>query len=183
MTVRFTVLSVAAAFGITTSSLIFTLPVLADCGLLGLQACPPTRTIDSNYWIIQRRIIDPTYYTDQYEDLRKAFGYDKSALKKHWIEFGIKECRRSSPVFDVGYYLDSNPDLQRAFGQRNCSEAVKHWNNDGIREGRQGHPDFSPKCYLNRYPDLQRALGASNYSDAIDHYFQYGRNEGRNGKC
>lgn len=186
---RFTVLSVATAFGIITSSLIFTAPASAGCGFLGLEPCPPTPipwsqwAIETNHWIVQRRIIDPIYYTDQYDDLRKAFNYDQLALKKHWIEHGTKECRRSSPVFDVSYYLNSNPDLQRAFGQKNCSEAVKHWSNNGIREGRQGHPDFSPKCYLSRYPDLQQALGGSNYSAAIDHYFKYGRNEARNGKC
>lgn len=175
--------------GTTTSSLIFALPASAGCGPLGLLSCPPKAipwsqyAIESNHWIVQRNVIDPIYYTDRYDDLRKAFNYDPSALKKHWIENGIKECRASSPVFDVSYYLKSYPDLQAAFGKTNCSKAVYHWNDNGIREGRQGHPEFSAKCYLNRYSDLQTALGANNYSAAIDHYFKYGRNEKRNGKC
>ncbi|WP_310429276.1 hypothetical protein [Chamaesiphon sp. VAR_48_metabat_135_sub] len=184
-----TIGALISILGTATSSLIFALPASAGCGLLGLEPCPPKAipwsqwAIETNNWIVQRSVIDPIYYTDRYDDLRKAFNYDPSALKKHWIENGIKECRASSPVFDVSYYLNSYPDLQAAFGQKNCSKAVRHWGENGIREGRQGHPDFSPKCYLNRYPDLQTALGASNYSAAIDHYFKYGRNEKRNGKC
>ena len=179
----------ASLLGTATSSLIFALPASAGCGPLGLLSCPPKAmpwsqyAIESNHWIVQRNVIDPIYYTDRYDDLRRAFNYNPSALKKHWIENGIKECRASSPVFDVSYYLNSNPDLQAAFGQKNCSKAVYHWNENGIREGRQGHPDFSAKCYLNKYPDLQTALGANNYSAAIDHYFNYGRKENRNGKC
>lgn len=179
----------ASILGTVVSSLTVASPALAGCGLLGLQQCPPRAipwsqwAIETNHWIVQRYVVDPVYYADQYADLRQAFSYDDFALKKHWIENGIKECRRSSPVFDVRYYLNSYPDLQRAFGRDNCSAAVNHWNSNGVREGRQGHPNFSPKCYLKRYPDLQRASGASNYSAAIDHYFRYGRNENRNGKC
>jgi hypothetical protein len=189
MKVTATICFLTSILGTAISSLIFALPASAGCGLLGLEPCPPKAipwsqwAIETNHWIVQRNVIDPVYYADRYSDLRKAFSYDSSALKKHWIENGVKECRASSPVFDVGYYLSSNPDLQRAVGEKNCRAAVDHWNKYGLQEGRQGHADFSPKCYLNRYPDLQTALGASNYSAAIDHYFNYGRNEKRNGKC
>lgn len=174
--------------GTAASSLMFTSPASAQlCKIL--PPCRPTPqpmselAIKNNSWIVQKRVVDPIYYADQYADLRRAFGYDDFALKKHWLENGIKEGRRSSPVFDVRYYLNSYPDLQRAFGRENFYEAVNHWYNGGIPEGRQGHPDFSAKCYLNRYPDLQRAFGASNYAAAMDHYMRSGRNENRNGKC
>lgn len=165
--------------GTTASSLIFVSPASA-------RPKPMSRTesvIRFAPWMLQGRVFNHVYYTDQYPDLRRAFNYDAVRLQEHWIENGIKECRRSSPVFDVRYYLNSYPDLQRAFGRENCWEAVSHWYNGGIPEGRQGHPDFSAKCYLNRYPDLQRAYGANNYAAAMDHYMRSGRNENRNGKC
>jgi hypothetical protein len=186
---RFIFLLVATAFGMATSSLIFSTPASAGCGPLGLLECPPKSipwsqwAIETDHWIVQRRVFDPIYYADQSSDLVRAIGYNKVALKRHWIENGIRECRRSSPVFDVNYYLSSHPDLQRAFGQRNCSESVRHWHNRGILEGRQGHPDFSPKCYLARYTDLQRAYGVSNYSEALNHYLRNGISENRNGRC
>jgi hypothetical protein len=172
---------------IGTVALGFASPVYAGCGPLGLFECPPGPypewAIRKNRPIVQRAVVDPVYYADQYADLRQAFNYNHFALKKHWIEHGTKECRRSSPVFDARYYLNSYPDLQRAFGRDNCTKAVVHWYENGITEGRQGHPDFSPKCYLDRYPDLQRAFGAQNYAAAIEHYFDNGRNENRNGQC
>jgi hypothetical protein len=105
------------------------------------------------------------------------------AQRSHLIKHGIKECRRSSPIFDVSYYLSIHSDLQQAFGKKNCWDAAFHWLNYGIKEGRQSHPNFSVKCYLNRYPDLQRAFGAKNYEAAIDHYLRHGIKEGRNPKC
>jgi len=32
-------------------------------------------------------------YVDRYPDLQQAFGNDKSAIKKHWEKYGIKEKR------------------------------------------------------------------------------------------
>ncbi len=173
----------------TASSLIFALPASAGCGLLGLEPCPPKAipwsqwAIETNHWLVRSKVFNHVYYSDRHPDINKAFGYNENALKKHWIEAGVNECRSSSPVFDVSYYLSSHSDLQRAFGARNCRKAVDHWYNGGIPEGRQGHPDFKASCYLNRYPDLQQAFGGKNYAAAIDHYLSSGRNENRNGKC
>jgi hypothetical protein len=116
-------------------------------------------------------------------DLYRAFGYNHDALKAHWLNYGINECRRSSPVFDVRHYLDAHGDLQMALGKNNCAAAVEHWHNYGISEGRASHPDFNVMCYLNRYSDLRMSFGAKNYRAGLTHYLEHGRYEGRVGTC
>ena len=36
-------------------------------------------------------VFDEHYYADTYPDLKKAFGYDREALWKHFVTYGLSE--------------------------------------------------------------------------------------------
>ena len=65
-------------------------------------------------------------------------------LYNHYIEFGIKEGRKSSPLFDPIFYINTNQDLKNAFGN-NYEKARNHFFNYGISEGRIASEDFNVK--------------------------------------
>lgn len=68
-------------------------------------------------------------------DLGRA-GIDTEAKAfRHWKEYGMRECRRSTSSFNPAHYLSRYPDLQRAFG-KDCKLAIEHWLNHGIYEKR-----------------------------------------------
>jgi hypothetical protein len=127
-------------------------------------------------------VFEATYYADQNRDVREKTGYDAAKLVQHWRRFGLKEGRKSSPVFDVRYYLKHNPDLARTFGEDNYAEAAQHWFQTGRLEGRPSHPDFQVKRYLQLNADVARQYGEYNYVEAIDHYLRTGYQEGRQAK-
>ena len=83
---------------------------------------------------------DYVAYADRYEDLRKAFGYDKAALYKHYITFGIKENRiaeffPSADNFNYIAYADRYEDLRAAFGYDKMA-LYNHYITLGVNEGR-----------------------------------------------
>ena len=43
---------------------------------------------------INEFIFDPVFYADKYPDLKNVFGYDSGALRKHYLEYGIKRKTR-----------------------------------------------------------------------------------------
>lgn len=119
------------------------------------------------------------YYADNNADLKNAFGYNEEALRNHYLNFGIKEGRQASPVFNPKYYLEKYSDLKKVFG--NSYEAVyNHFINFGLKEGRQGSKEFYSVYYLNEYLDLKNAFG-NNYELAANHFVNFGRFEGRAG--
>jgi len=133
-------------------------------------------------WLSEPSVFMPVYYADQNSDVEKIDGYDHSKLLEHWKEFGLKEGRRSSPVFDVKYYLNENPDIAMQFGKNNYKEAVHHWYDSGRKEGRPSHPDFNVRIYLQKNPDVAKTVGADNYIGGIHHYVAQGYKEGRTAK-
>jgi transglutaminase-like putative cysteine protease len=122
-------------------------------------------------------IFDATFYADLYPDLRSAFGYNEENLRKHYINFGIKEGRIASVFFDPKYYLNKYSDLKNAFGN-NYEAAYNHYINNGINEGRTASMYFDANYYLNKYSDLKSAFG-NNYSKALQHFSTNGIREGR----
>jgi len=81
-------------------------------------------------------LFNPTYYSDRYADLKKAFGTDAQKLFNHFIYHGMKECRQPSATFDVAYYKKSYKDLQKAFGE-DIPKYYKHYVQFGYKEGRK----------------------------------------------
>ena len=81
-------------------------------------------------------IFDAQKYSEKYPDLQNAFNGDPFALKKHYIEQGLKEGR--SPCgntnagcrFDEKMYISLNQDLS------NIPNPEQHYKQNGINEGR-----------------------------------------------
>lgn len=118
-------------------------------------------------------LIDIRLYFELYSDLQKAFGYNIEALTTHLVEFGIKEGRIFSIVFNVNYYKGLYSDLSKMSN----IEAFKHFVNYGIKEGRRGSEFFDIQYYKNYYSDLKNL---SNH-DLIIHFINNGIKEGRRG--
>lgn len=123
-------------------------------------------------------LFDADFYLYLYSDLRRAFGKDRAAARRHWETYGIKEGRTASPGFSVRYYLSKYGDLRRAFGT-NYRAAINHWLKYGKKEGRRTSRAFDVKYYLSHHGDLTRAFGAKNYAAAVKHWLKYGIKEGR----
>lgn len=129
---------------------------------------------------ITNYMFDGDLYFNLYPDLQRAIGYDVVALREHYINFGLKEGRVASYIFDPAYYLNNNKDVKKAFGAKAYEMAYNHFVNYGVNEGRQGSKYFGSKFYLNKYTDIGDSYG-KNYSRILEHFANYGINEGRQG--
>ena len=83
---------------------------------------------------------DYVAYADRYEDLKNAFGYDRAALYKHYITYGINENRIAE--FGHGFgnfnyiaYADRYSDVREAFGYDKTA-LYNHYTTYGVNEGR-----------------------------------------------
>ena len=123
------------------------------------------------------KYFDVDLYHWLYKDLQKAFGGNEGALKQHYQQFGKKEGRIASYVFDPVFYINKYEDLKKAYGS-NYEDAYNHFITFGIKEGRQTSIMFDPIYYLNKYEDLKKAYG-NNYEGAFEHFIAFGMKEGR----
>lgn len=110
-------------------------------------------------------------------DIKEKYNGDKKSMKDHWINYGIKEGRIASLVFDAKYYIEKYPDIKYIFGN-NYEKAYEHFINYGIYEGRQGSMYFDVKYYINNNPDIKEAYG-NDYMKALKHFVTTGISEGR----
>ena len=122
-------------------------------------------------------IEDLDLYNALHQDLQNAFHGNHGALKKHLNEYGLKEGRIYSYVFDPRFYSDKYGDIKQAFGT-DFTAINRHYFEYGINEGRQGSIIFDVNYYKNSYGDLIKAFGGDN-KKYISHFLQYGMNEGR----
>lgn len=122
-------------------------------------------------------VFDAKYYTERYEDLNKAFGYNEGMLYEHYLTYGLTEGRVSSPILNVAEYRAAYSDLDAAFGD-NWDAYVEHYFTYGIKEGRTGGVYFDPIAYADAYPDIKAAFG-DDYVAIVNHYLTYGIEEGR----
>lgn len=122
-------------------------------------------------------LFDAKYYSDQYEDLKAAYGEDEEALWVHYLVFGMKEGRNASDRLNVEIYRSNYVDLDRAFGD-DWTAYVNHYLTFGINEGRDGGGLFDAASYANRYEDLKAAFGYD-FNSLLTHYQDYGTKEGR----
>ena len=134
---------------------------------------------------------DYVAYADRYEDVRKAFDYNREALYNHYITFGIKEGRiaeftqslnQSIDNFNYIAYADRYEDVREAFGYDKTA-LYKHYITYGIKEKRiaefdQGIDSFNYIAYADRYEDLKKTFGY-NKKALYNHYITYGVSEGR----
>ena len=125
-------------------------------------------------------VFDEHYYADKYPDLKAAFGYDREALLKHFMTYGLSEGRGMNEMIDIVKYREKYQDLQDAFGD-DWDAYIEHYLIYGAFEDRDNGTDFHPVDYLNRYNELQAAFG-NDILAAYKHYEEYGKKEGREGR-
>lgn len=110
-----------------------------------------TRTVinvdDSNNVAESFETFDAVSYANTYADLKEAFGTDKSALWKHYKNYGKEEGRtakfmtisstkeESIKTFDATDYANRYPDVKKVFGT-DKSALWKHYQTYGKAEGR-----------------------------------------------
>lgn len=81
-------------------------------------------------------VFDPTYYANKYQDLKKTFGTNSTALFNHFCYNGMKEGRVASADFNVITYKNNYADLRSAFGN-NLPLYYKHYITNGYAEKRE----------------------------------------------
>ena len=122
-------------------------------------------------------IVDLDLYNALNIDLQNAFHGNHNSLNKHLYEYGLKEGRIFSYVFDPRFYSEKYDDIKKAFGD-DFKAVCKHYFDYGINEGRQGIIIFDVNYYKNAYGDLRNAFGGDN-KKYVSHFINYGLNEGR----
>ena len=94
---------------------------------------------------------------------------------RHYVEFGVREGRDPSPLFDSQYYLEQNPDVATALAGGDFSgDPLLHYVEAGAREGRDPNPFFDSDYYLTSNPDV-----AAEGFNPLEHYILFGSAEGR----
>lgn len=131
---------------------------------------------------VHQILFDYIYYADKNDDLKRAFGYNKTALYNHWITYGKKEGRSPSSLYDPIFYRDKYGDLKQVFGNDYVA-LYNHFVTYGINEGRQASQYFSVEIYKANYEDLRNAFGTQSYNNVkyLQHWREYGLAEKRNG--
>ena len=82
-------------------------------------------------------VFDPTFYANNYPDLKTAIGTNPTRLFNHFINYGMKEARQAIATFNPVSYRNYYPDLQKAFGD-NWPSYYIHYCTNGFAEGRKG---------------------------------------------
>lgn len=155
------------------------LAIVAAAGVLALTSIDYVQAANGRGAGIED-VFDEHYYVENYPDLRDTYGYDREALLKHFMTFGLSEGRNMNGLLDLVEYRENYPDLQEAFGD-DWDAYVEHYLTYGAFEHRDNGTDFDPVDYLNRYSDLQEAFGMDILA-AYRHYETYGKQEGREGR-
>ena len=111
---------------------------------------PTDRTTPGNPWFdsdssaLPRlgtlKTFDYVAYADRYEDVKKAYGYNKAALYNHYITYGMKEGRvaefaPSIDTFNYIAYANRYEDVKEAYGY-NKKALYTHYTTYGVKEGR-----------------------------------------------
>ncbi len=155
------------------------LAIVAAAGVLAMTSIDYVQAANGRGAGIED-VFDERYYVENYPDLRDTCGYDRAALLKHFMTFGLSEGRNMNGLLDLVEYREKYPDLQEAFGD-DWDAYVEHYLTYGAFEHRDNGTDFDPVDYLNRYSDLQEAFGMDILA-AYRHYETYGKQEGREGR-
>ena len=128
---------------------------------------------------LEEYLYNEEVYLSANGDIRELYKKDPTKTKNHWIEYGIRDGRKASLVFDAKWYLENNKDLKEAYGN-DYTKAYNHFIEYGIKEGRQGSIYFNAKWYLENNADLKEVYG-KDYTKALKHFVEYGAKEGRAG--
>ena len=126
---------------------------------------------------IKGTVFDPQYYYVKNTDLQTAIGQNEGKLFEHFIEYGIKEGRLSSPLFSINEYINGNGDLKAAFGspsgtsveqtKENRLAAMKHFAQSGAYKdeaNRHTSTDTAKNLHDNFYARIQLTNASLNLS-------------------
>ena len=75
------------------------------------------------------------YYIEKNPDVKSVFGNDYYQIISHFLYYGMKEGRASSPNFNLEVYKSRYEDLRNAYGEDNAAY-YNHYLIYGIAEGR-----------------------------------------------
>ena len=146
---------------------------------------------------------DAVCYIDNYDDVRKAFGFDLTKAKTHYFIKGASEKRKAicsrEPVIDnldAMCFAANFWDIHRYFGQY-PGRASQPTDIANIKTFMRVHhkqearkklskcervSDSDLRCYLERYPEVPRAHD-NDIEAARRHWLHSGWKEGKNPKC
>lgn len=82
------------------------------------------------------KVFDSMYYSNTYQDLKKAYGTNANNLFNHFCTYGMKEGRIGCDSFNVNKYKEYYADLRTAFGN-NFPAYYKHYVQFGYKEKRK----------------------------------------------
>ncbi len=140
-------------------------------------------------------VYDPSYYLDNYADVRALFANDGYGLLRHYVLYGMDEGRQANGWFNPYIYKNNYVDLRNLYGY-NIGAYTRHYMICGEAEGRTGcMPNgstdkawmlngvdygavYNYSYYTNMNPDVPAAIGVDDL-DVLTHFVTCGMNEGR----
>jgi len=151
--------------------------------------CKPDLVVDG---IDYSKVYNFDYYTNRYEDIRKAFGTDEIKTFNHFLKNGMKEARQAIATFNLSVYKYNYEDLRKAFGE-DLPKYYQHYVTHGIKEKRDAVNHIVPysiyngvdysavydgKYYHEHHKDVADAF-LNNYDKHIQHFVNHGMREHR----
>jgi len=142
-------------------------------------------------------VFDPDYYLSKYGDIKAAYGDNKFAAFRHFLNYGMAEGRQGISTFDVNSYRRQYADLRRAYGSDLKSYYI-HYIKWGKKEGRAGvgcvslqgatttyngtnyASVYNYTNYVGKNADVKKAYGEDENA-VLAHFVNYGMAEGRQG--
>lgn len=119
-------------------------------------------------------LFDPTFYRLAYSDLAAL---NDEQLQSHFLNYGLSEGRRFSPLVDLDFYQLANPDLAAA-GLTTPQQLLEHLQTFGVTEGRSFSPLVDLDFYIATNPDIAQAFGGDRIQ-SLQHLIAMGLNEQR----
>ena len=110
------------------------------------------------------KVYDYNYYIKKYADIKKAFGDDDVAVLRHFVNYGMRECRQAKESFDVKAYKNRYADLRRVYGN-DFKAYYLHYIKWGYKEGRDGRFNKSEELYRRLLNELYDAYKDYSYGN------------------
>lgn len=174
------------ALGSANHAFRWTLPPLMQgtytARVFALDASSGARTqIGSDRTItINASFFNDDEYLQRNPDIRAAIeaGLNMTPWSHFW-NYGQKENRTFSPLFEEAFYRTRNADIVPFINNGTLKSGFHHFWLYGQREGRQATPFFQESAYLQANSDVAAAKSANSFRSGFEHFALYGLREGR----
>ena len=145
------------------------------------------------------RILNMTYYIDNNSDVATKYktkvGYNYMGIFNQFLNYGMKEGRKTNSNFDVYIYQANYTDLYNRYGN-DLKSYYLHYMNNGYKEGRNATTlefaytrddlDYSKVLDIEYYIENNKDVaskyttrGRYNYMGIFSHFVNNGMSEGR----